>query len=334
VAICVNGISSEKKGGGKPMKKKVSIKFLVGLVVFSCSAMIAACANQGQHATETNEQPVVVKTAKAESKEQQTAEAPLYTESPRSLNPVECGACHFGQYKRLCNSNSKHRFKCTDCHEQLHAYVPSKNNYAEIMPKCSNCHDLPHGDDFAQCQQCHQDPHTPLEIPFSGVEQKVRNQQGKDVVACEVCHYDTEGKEFEAFPSKHNVEVGCTGCHAEKHGVFPTCFDCHEAHVEGQAYADCLVCHSPHSAKNIRKYPEETANNICGTCHTQIFDNLKTNRTKHSELQCATCHVAHGQVPQCQKCHGEPHGETVHKKFTNCLECHLDPHNLPVDPDA
>lgn len=328
------------------MKEKMNLKVLAALAALSCSLIVTACANQGQEkAAATAQKPVIVDATKpaeaapaagetATPDQMQTAEAPLYTETPRVLTPVECGSCHGGEYKRLQESNSKHRFECTDCHEQLHAYIPTKNNYADIMPKCSTCHDLPHGEAFTKCLGCHQDPHTPLTIPFSGVSQKIKDKAGKNVVACEVCHYDPVGKEFEKYPTKHNVEVGCTGCHADKHGVRPTCFDCHEPHVTGQVYADCLVCHRPHSAKNILQYPEETNNNVCGSCHTDIYNNLQTNQTKHSALYCATCHVKHGQIPRCQDCHDEPHGAAVHKRFPNCLDCHVDPHNLPVNPQA
>ncbi len=328
------------------MKEKINLRVLAGLAVLSCSVIVMACANQGQDATTENApEPIVIDSTQAAAEapateaapakaDQQAADAPLYTEAPRALTPVECGSCHSGEYMRLKESNSKHRFECTDCHEQLHAYVPTKNNYDEIIPKCASCHDLPHGEAFTKCLGCHQDPHTPLTIPFSGVSQKIKNKAGKDVVACEVCHYNPEGKEFETYPTKHNTEVGCTGCHADKHGVRPTCFDCHEPHVTGQVYADCLVCHRPHSAKNILQYPEDINNNVCGSCHTGIYDSLQSNQTKHSALQCATCHVKHGQIPKCQDCHDEPHGAAVHKRFPNCLECHVDPHNLPVNPQA
>lgn len=323
------------------MKSRSKLRVLTGLTVLSCSLIFSGCGNQEQDAAAPadTEQVIAMQTVQAAEEtpkmpaEQQASEAPLYMELPNSLSPVECGGCHYGQYTRLLKSDSKHRFDCLDCHEQLHANIPSKNNYNDILPKCANCHDFPHGEAFPNCAQCHQDPHSPLNIPFSGVEVTMTNHAGKDVVACEVCHYDTEGKEMETYPSKHNVEVGCTGCHGdEKHGVRPTCFDCHEPHTAEQVYADCLVCHRPHSAKNILTYPEEMSNTVCAACHTGIYDKLQANRTKHSELQCASCHVTHGQIPRCQDCHDEPHGAAVHKRFPNCLECHVDPHDLPVNP--
>jgi predicted CXXCH cytochrome family protein len=325
------------------MKKKFKVSLLTAVTALSCTIFFTSCANKStdmsaetskvaavESQQTTTAPPVVEEKAAASVKSEESSSAPLYTETPRSLPPVECGSCHGGEYTRLQQSNSKHRFDCLDCHDQLHAYIPTANNYKEIIPKCANCHDLPHGAAFPGCAQCHQDPHTPLIIPFSGVEQKIKNKAGKSVVACSVCHLK-EGAEMDKHPCIHNTEVGCTGCHADKHGVRPTCFDCHEPHVAGQTYANCLECHAPHSAKNILHYAVETPNNVCGSCHDGIYNDLQQNHTKHTDVQCADCHLTHGQIPQCQRCHGEPHGKTVHQKFPDCLKCHLDPHNLPVD---
>jgi len=334
------------------MKWKVNIKIPACLAALVCSATIMACANQGQDQT-TGDAPQPVEVASPQAAEnseagaaaetavkaspakteKQVAPAPLYTEIPRSLTPVECASCHNGQYIRLQQSESKHRFDCNTCHKQLHAYVPTKNNYKEVMPKCYSCHKLKHGEAFPDCAQCHQDPHSPKDIPFSGVKQNIKNKAGKDVVACSVCH-SKEGKEMDAYPNKHNVKVGCIGCHKNKHGVRPSCFDCHKPHVADQTYADCLVCHAPHSAKNILQYPKEIPNTVCAACHGKIYNKLQANPTKHTALQCAACHVSHGQIPRCQQCHKEPHGATVHKRFPDCLECHVDPHDLPVTPGA
>jgi len=330
------------------MKKKLFTICSLFCTLTVTLLLCAACAKQLQKPE--NAQPEVkaeqssaktTEQAKSASQEvekkaqEQPAGVELYSEEPRSLKPVDCGACHRGEYDRLKQSNSKHRFDCLNCHTQLHAYVPPKNNYQEIMPKCATCHGMQHGKAFPKCLQCHADPHSPKTIPFSGVQKKMKGPGGKMVVACKVCHWNPEGKEMAEYPCKHNKEVGCTGCHidainATQHGMKPTCFDCHEPHVTGQTYSDCLVCHRPHSAKNILKYPEDTPNNVCGSCHSGIYQDLQDNHTKHSDLQCATCHERHGQIPKCQDCHGEPHGAALHKKFPNCLQCHIDPHNLPV----
>ncbi len=328
------------------MGKRLSaiLVVVIGLLVTS---FFVACAKQEQAAVEgpppvkvakaeTKAPPAEAKAAEttqatetkeAESKEKAPSGAALYEQPVKPLTPVECARCHYPIFKDLKESKSKHRFECTNCHQQFHVYNPIKKNWEEIMPKCQRCHQLPHGKDFPNCLQCHENPHSPLTIPFDVLVQ-TRKVGKKEVIQCALCH-KKESAEMNAHPSKHN-EVGCQGCHAEKHGYIPNCLDCHEPHVEGQTYEDCLVCHSPHSPTAIKPYPEETDNAVCGSCHTEIYENLQTNHTKHSELYCATCHTKHGYIPKCQDCHGEPHGAALHKKFPNCLECHVDPHNLPV----
>jgi len=325
------------------MKKKIwagcFLVFTALLALFLCAAcakQVKEPVNPEKHAQATDSEQVQKQQAPAATQKTEENEAAkqdgvdLYQSEPRSMKPVECGACHKREYTRLKDSNSRHRFDCLKCHTQLHAYIPPKNNYAEIMPKCARCHGAPHGQAFTKCLQCHEDPHSPKDIPFSAVSKKIRTKGGKSIVACQVCHYEPEGKEMETYPCKHNKEMGCTGCHADKHGVKPSCLDCHEPHISGQTYADCLVCHRPHSAKHILKYPSDMNNQVCSACHSTIYENLQNNHTKHSELHCAECHETHGQIPQCQDCHGQPHGAALHKKYPNCLQCHIDPHNLPV----
>ncbi len=267
-----------------------------------------------------------VKTSGKEKVAASTSQSKLYQMDLKPLAPQECGRCHNYQFKWLKDKGGRHQMDCVTCHEQFHAYNPKKDNWDEIMPKCQGCHDLAHGKDFPACMECHQQPHAPKVIPFAKLEKAVEGQEG--VIVCGVCH-KTEGTEFAKFSSMHNSGPNCQGCHAEVHGTIPSCLDCHEPHVEKQEYKDCLVCHSPHSASNIKQYPEDVPNTACSACHDTVYNNLQANVTRHSELQCATCHAAHGEIPSCQDCHGEPHDAMLHKKFANCLECHIDPHNLP-----
>jgi len=333
------------------MRKKITAVICIVMGVFLLTIFVA-CARQMEKVPVAKEaappaQKVekappakAITLAKAEKKEAKKEEATkeekaekappgaeLYEQEVKPLAPADCARCHYSIFMDLKKSKSKHRFDCTNCHQQFHVYNPEKKNWKQIMPKCQRCHKLYHGKDFPNCLVCHVDPHSPLTIPFSELT-KTKKVGKKEVVMCAICH-KPEAKEMAAHPSKHD-DVGCQGCHADKHGYIPSCLDCHEPHVEGQTYKDCLVCHSPHSPTVIKQYPEETPNNVCGSCHTQIYEDLKTNHTKHSDLYCATCHTKHGYIPKCQDCHGEPHGAALHKKFPNCLDCHIDPHNLPV----
>lgn len=302
------------------MKNSLSAFTFAMLCTAALCFLLSACGPAGNTGSPKNN-------AK-EKGEAATAPSTIYAMEIQPLSPVECGRCHNYQFKWLQDKGGKHQFDCTTCHEKFHAYNPRKGNWDDIMPKCRNCHDLPHGKDFIACMDCHQQPHAPKVIQFAKLEKEVEGKKG--VVVCAVCH-KSEGDEFAKFPSKHNTELNCQGCHAEVHGTIPNCLDCHEPHVENQQFKDCLLCHSPHSASNIKQYPENVPNKACGACHDTVFNNLQTNVTRHSSLQCATCHPSHGEVPTCQSCHGEPHGEGLHKRFTSCLECHVDPHNLPVN---
>lgn len=302
------------------MKKHLSAFVLASLCLAAICILMVACGPAGNNSSQKS-------TVK---KKQVTDASPsgVYSMEVEPLSPVECGRCHNYQFTWLQDKGGKHQFDCTTCHEKFHAYNPRKGNWDEIMPKCQDCHDVPHGKDFMACMDCHQQPHAPKVIQFAKLEQAVGGKEG--VVVCAVCH-KAEGTEFAKFPSLHNTEVNCQGCHAEVHGTIPSCLDCHETHIDGQQYKDCLTCHSPHSASNIKQYPEDIPNVACSACHDVPYNNLQTNVTKHSSLQCATCHVSHGEIPACQDCHGEPHGEGLHKRFSSCLDCHSDPHNLPVN---
>ncbi len=239
-----------------------------------------------------------------------------YTKEVRPLTPEECGRCHYQIYQSLKNSGGKHQgVLCTQCHKEYHVYNPQKKNWSQIMPKCQTCHKLPHGPSVVQCSACHVNPHAPKNIPMSAIEGK-----------CALCHPGPVA-ELKMFPSKH-TEVGCTGCHENRHGYVPKCSDCHEPHVPGQKMADCLGCHPVHSPTRI-SYPVTTPNQVCGSCHKTEYNHLKERITKHSALTCAKCHPQHGKILACTQCHGKPHSEAMLKRFPKCLQCHIDPHYLP-----
>ncbi len=307
------------------MSRKM-ITALVAIAAVLGIALCVACAHQRQ----SEQAPAAVKPA-GEPRPQPVpavAGSELYRDEPRPLLPVECGRCHRQEYEQLRASRSRHRFDCLQCHRQLHAYRPPADNYAAVMPRCGRCHeDRPHGQDFSACRRCH-DPHAPTAIPFAAIAGKISTGDGRKVGACEHCHR-RESAEMTAHPCGHNRELGCTGCHAERHGVKPSCLECHEPHVAGQGYDDCLVCHRPHSAGDIQVYPQDTADELCAACHGEIAARLKRNPTRHSGIACAFCHRRHGQVPDCRQCHGEPHDPAMMEKFPDCLQCHIDPHNLP-----
>ena len=252
----------------------------------------------------------------------ETLEGSIYTDivvEPLTLQ--DCARCHTTHYNWLKDNGARHQtVACTECHEIFHAYNPARENYAEIMPKCSSCHDAPHGtvEPVLQCLECHNNPHQPLaSIPAPA------NLEDR----CQLCHNGVAAS-LKAEVSKH-TEQECSTCHSEKHGRIPVCFECHENHSPLAALEtpDCLACHPVHTPLKI-SYPADQTKEVCAGCHEQAYTLLRDNVTKHSAFSCAKCHPQHGQLPECQGCHGQPHGTQIHEKFTQCGDCHGIAHDI------
>jgi predicted CXXCH cytochrome family protein len=237
------------------------------------------------------------------------------------LTVADCARCHYSHYNRLRDNGAKHgQVVCMDCHEQFHVYNPVKNNFAEIMPKCSSCHDAPHGDadEVRTCLGCHADPHQPLASIPDPAELDDR---------CAFCH-TAVADSLQAKPTKH-TEQNCSACHSEKHGRKPDCNECHESHspMVVMGTADCLACHPVHTPLEIA-YPADQNNQLCAGCHADPYQLLTDKQTKHSAFSCAKCHPSHGQLMACSECHGEPHNLAIHEKFPVCGSCHNIAHDL------
>ena len=253
---------------------------------------------------------------------------PLNAQTPydaqiQPLTTAECGQCHFSYFQAIKAEGGRHQIDCVECHTVFHAYSPRKQNYEQIMPKCSACHLSAGGGPFhgadarlVPCLACHTNPHTPLDIPMGDIE-----------AACTLCH-TPQTREIENFPSKHTTDVACADCHADKHGHIPACDVCHESHspaVELDSQA-CMSCHPVHKPTEI-SYGKETASPICAGCHDDVYDQLQQNVTKHTDVTCADCHPAHGEIPLCSRCHGEPH-PAMKVDTTKCGTCHGIAHDL------
>ena len=247
----------------------------------------------------------------------------LYNIDVQPLTIADCARCHAAHFSWLKSNGAMHQtVACTDCHEKFHLYNPLKNNYADIMPKCSQCHDAPHGEvDLPPCLNCHTNPHEPIvSIP----------NPTKLEPNCRVCHADI-AKLLVDKPSKH-TERNCSDCHSQKHGRIPDCSECHDSHSPLMTLqtADCLACHPVHTPLEI-SYPASEPKELCAGCHDDVYNTLKASTAKHATLTCAFCHPTHGEIPACSRCHGEmPHNPAIHKKFPDCLSCHNNPHDLRI----
>jgi hypothetical protein len=245
--------------------------------------------------------------------------AELYAADPQPLTTTQCGQCHEAHFRNLKNSGGKHRFDCRECHQSFHAYNPTKGAqaYQALMPKCANCHDLPHGKAVTDCASCHTDPHA-IKKMVTGT--RLAN-------ACGNCHAGPQA-ELAANPSKH-TQVACSKCHTS-HGFKPSCNMCHQPHYPQQGFDTCGKCHPVHKPKLVT-YGSETQNVACVPCHANIAGKLQKSPSKHAAVACASCHKdKHKYVPKCTECHQAPHPQALLDRFPTCLTCHMDPHDLPM----
>lgn len=250
-------------------------------------------------------------------------EMKIYEVDIEPLGLADCIRCHISQTGRLREKGGKHRrVACTDCHRQFHAYNPPKNNFSAIMPKCSFCHTLQHGEDegVSTCLNCHFDPHQPRTVREP---EKLEGQ-------CRICHPSIGGL-LDEKPSKH-TERKCSECHSKKHGRKPDCTECHQNHSPQLELTtgECMQCHPVHTPLEIH-YPVTQVKELCGGCHTKPYEDLRDTVTKHSALTCAKCHPKHGYLPECRECHGDQvHHAGIHEKKPVCGDCHSIAHKLDL----
>ncbi len=139
---------------------------------------------------------------------------------------------------------------------------------------------------------------------------------------CIKCH-KKEVSLIESKGGKHKTKVGCLDCHKghypliPKKEMIPACSECHK----GKAHftlKNCERCHNPHKPLEINLAKGEFKKE-CITCHKKPGEELSKFPSKHSFLYCNTCHIKHGYIPSCLKCH-KPHlaGQT----FEDCKSCH------------
>jgi hypothetical protein len=165
------------------------------------------------------------------------------------------------------------------------------------------------------CLGCHKNPHTPLNITFTG----------KVTDACLTCH-TAQMDQLKKYKSKHTA-LDCSTCHSV-HRKVPQCTQCHKPHSAEMVVADCKKCHKAHMP-TVVTYADSTPSKDCGACHGGVLSMLTASKVKHKDLSCAFCHKEkHKMVPKCQDCHGEKHPASIMARFPKCGECHSIAHDL------
>jgi predicted CXXCH cytochrome family protein len=299
------------------MKSKKSL--LVGLLIVLMLTIWGGCVSV-QEGGGPSGKASADQTDQAQKDAQAPGECPapnVYNLAVESLNTLDCARCHISVFTDIRDNGGKHQLQCRDCHKTFHTSKPGMA-WADVVPKCKDCHGEIHGQDFAHCMSCHQDAHMPIKTMVNA------DILSKD---CNSCH-DKQGAEVIQHQSAH-TDVACNECHHTEHGKIPACTECHpEPHADYEDNDSCRTCHPAHSPLDIN-YGKEVANSICFQCHAETARKLTDSTRKHSTLKCVFCHAdRHRHVLKCENCHEAPHSEAMLKKFNDCQECHGEPHAL------
>ena len=223
-----------------------------------------------------------------------------------------CGSCHKKETTAINANGMGHKtdVSCTNCHRG------HKPKSFDNIPACNLCHTGTAHYDQLQCFNCHRDPHQPMQIKLPK----------KAHAECLTCH-EGQGKDLIQHQSYHSQLV-CTDCHYE-HAFMPTCMSCHRTHDIVMDEEHCQDCHAPHKPLEMIFTTAAIPSNFCSPCHPDAVKLLVKTQKKHGQLSCVECHMEqHSSIPQCQKCHGEPHAVAMHTKFPRCGDCHGTAHDL------
>lgn len=231
---------------------------------------------------------------------------PDYAELARTGK--SCNDCHYTVFNSLSAQGGKHSGDCTFCHVQ-HGF----------KPECSHCHVPVHGPDLQICTDCHN-----VHIPM----QKITGRSGTTFEnSCSICH-SRQFEDFSEFPGRH-ADIKCVYCHLVHRQTIP-CINCHAPHSTGLTYYDCLTCHPSHMPHEV-EYPGDIRRETCAVCHDKENTTLEEGGTKHAMLQCAFCHPAHKEIPECMSCHNPHVQEMTDEDCTSCHPAH-DPLTMVFSP--
>lgn len=268
-----------------------------------------------------------------------------------------CISCHDDFHQGTLNND------CKSCHDIEafrpaihfeHAQTEFQLNGAHQDVSCIECHDktIKNGKEFQQfsdvefadCINCHSDPHNNL--PGTCIQCHTESSFQNFIGARKFNHSRTS---FE-LKGKHR-NVNCFECHSNDERVSnifrdhkgvknEQCITCHEDIHEGKFGQQCIQCHS-----------EEGWNQLS---NLSSFDHNMTAfplQGMHSEVDCKSCHLGESFIEPidfqfCRNCHKDYHeGEfSENGNIQDCNSCHevnspftyttftVDQHNLGEFP--
>ncbi|MBN2645690.1 MAG: hypothetical protein JXR59_09490 [Desulfuromonadaceae bacterium] len=157
------------------------------------------------------------------------AHAPIASLPLDRLEPL-CARCHEKPAADMAKPSAHSELACSDCHQQKHGY----------LPKCTECHEQPHNPFVSSqnCMLCHP-VHNVSTLSYG---EHVPND------GCQGCHSD-QVAQLKKGHLAHSL-LNCTFCHADEHGMVPTCADCHDTPHSPEmlkGFSGCAACHgNPH----------------------------------------------------------------------------------------
>jgi hypothetical protein len=187
---------------------------------------------------------------------------------------------------------------CSACHKHE---TPRHTEFSAASARCHDCHDNPHGTQFAiemsqgGCAHCH----SPKGWGLANFEHASWPLTGAHAnTACSACHEPTAAdRRAGQGASYRGVPRDCEGCHDDVHaGQFRS----------SEPQRACAYCHRT----------EQFA--LPGFDHEQLAGYLLEGR--HRETACASCH------PSVQLRSGEE-ATRWRLGYEQCSDCHADPHS-------
>src|ERR1035437_440047 len=238
---------------------------------------------------------------------------------------VACATCHedkhngqVGDKCERCHTVANTAAKWKDVTRFDHSTAKYKLAGAHAKVECARCHGtLPSpnanskvvrytGIPFAQCADCHKDPH-----------------RGSFAAACNSCHNDSVWKParntLAAFDHSR-TKFPLLGKHAPV-----TCDKCHNTSdfKAPVAHAQCQACH-----KDIHggQFAARADAGDCASCHTA--DGWKPSTyTVLSHAKSPYPLLGKHAAVTCAKCHPPARAATLYKvRHQECIDCHRDPH--------
>ena len=217
----------------------------------------------------------------------------------------KCERCHvFAKWKDITRfDHATARYRLIGAHERVQC---AKCHKPEPVASAAKLRVRYTGIPFAQCQDCHQDPH---KGSFKAACAACHNEHGWKSIPTTLTAFDHSKTKFPLL-GKH-AAVLCAKCHKTADFKVPVahglCKDCHEDIHSGQFIqrADKGECGSCHNVEGWKPATFTVA------AHAQTKYPLEG---RHASVECGKCHRPAGKA-------------TLYRvKFQACLDCHTDAH--------